>query len=167
MEVVGRGCTIRRPAGVALSAGRADACLAVDLCVVRAGPAVVGAALAGMPPPSSPAAPRPLRRGFLLGYLCGVLWYMGNCYWVRDTMLHYGDMPLFAPTLLLMGYSLVLGIYFGLFGFGVVLVRRATGSTRLALAFAPFLWARWSWPPRASPPSPGTSSATRKWITRW
>jgi apolipoprotein N-acyltransferase len=85
--------------------------------------------------------PRPLRRGFLIGYLCGVLWYMGNCYWVRDTMLRYGDMPPMAPTLLLIGYSMVLGLYFGLFGWGVVLVRRATGSTRLALAFAPVLWA--------------------------
>jgi len=85
-------------------------------------------------------SPRPLRRGFLIAYLCGVLWYMGNCYWVRDTMLHYGDMPLGAPTLLLIAYSLVLGLYFGLFGLGVVLARRATGSTRLALVFAPVLW---------------------------
>jgi apolipoprotein N-acyltransferase len=85
-------------------------------------------------------SPRPLRRGFLIAYLCGVLWYMGNCYWVRDAMLHYGDMPLGAPTLLLIGYSLVLGLYFGLFGLGVVLVRRATGSARLALAVAPVLW---------------------------
>jgi apolipoprotein N-acyltransferase len=90
--------------------------------------------------PDTVDAPRPLRRGFLLAYLCGVLWYMGNCYWVRDTMLHYGDMPLGAPTLLLIGYSMVLGLYFGLFGLGVVLVRRATGSTRLALAAAPVLW---------------------------
>jgi apolipoprotein N-acyltransferase len=84
--------------------------------------------------------PRPLRRGFLLGYLCGVLWYGGNCYWVRDVMLHYGDMPLAAPTLLLVGFSLYLGLYFGLFGMSLLLVRRATGSTRLALAAAPFLW---------------------------
>jgi apolipoprotein N-acyltransferase len=91
--------------------------------------------------PASLDAPRPLRRGFLLGYLCGVLWYIGNCYWVRDTMLRYGDMPPMAPTLLLIGYSLVLGIYFGLFSLGVVLVRRATGNTRWALVFAPFLWA--------------------------
>jgi apolipoprotein N-acyltransferase len=90
--------------------------------------------------PSSTDAPRPLRRGFLLGYLCGVLWYMGNCYWVRDTMLRYGDMPPMAPTLLLLGFSLVLGLYFGLFGLGLMLVRRATGSTKLALAAAPILW---------------------------
>ncbi len=82
----------------------------------------------------------PLRRAFLIAYLCGFLWYMGNCYWVRDTMSRYGDMPPFAPTLLLIGYSLVLGLYFGLFGLGLALVRRVTGSTRIALAFAPFLW---------------------------
>jgi apolipoprotein N-acyltransferase len=55
-------------------------------------------------------------------------------------MMRYGDMPPMAPTLLLLGYSLVLGLYFGLFGLFVVLVRRATDSTRLALAAAPILW---------------------------
>ena len=83
----------------------------------------------------------PLRRGFLVGYLCGFLWYMGNCYWIRNTMMRYGGMPLMAPTLLLIGFSLVLGLYFGLFGLGIVLVRRASGSVRWALAFAPVLWA--------------------------
>jgi apolipoprotein N-acyltransferase len=87
------------------------------------------------------APPRPLRHGFLLGYLCGFLWYMGNCYWVRDTMAKYGDLPAIVPVLLLIGYSLVLGLYFGLFGLGVALVRQASGSTRWALAAAPFLWA--------------------------
>src|ERR1035437_875922 len=91
--------------------------------------------------PSCVDGPRPLRRAFLLSYLCGVLWYIGNCYWVRDTMLRYGDLPAVVPALLLLGYSLVLGLYFGVFGLGVALVRRATGSTRLALAAAPILWA--------------------------
>jgi apolipoprotein N-acyltransferase len=81
-----------------------------------------------------------LRSSFFVAYLCGFLWYLGNCYWIRDTMSHYGDMPFLAPTLLLIGFSLVLGLYFGLFGLGLVLVRRATGSTRMTLAFAPFLW---------------------------
>jgi apolipoprotein N-acyltransferase len=90
--------------------------------------------------PDSVEARRPLRRGFLLAYLCGVLWYAGNCYWVRDVMSQYGDMPPLAPTLLLLGYSMVLGLYFGFFGLGVMLVRRASGSTRWALAAAPVLW---------------------------
>ncbi|HEY2467414.1 MAG TPA: apolipoprotein N-acyltransferase [Terracidiphilus sp.] len=90
--------------------------------------------------PASYACRHPLRRPFLLSYLCGVLWYMGNCYWVRNTMMQYGDMPFGAPTLLLIGFSLVLGLYFGLFGLGVILVRRATGKAGLALIAAPFLW---------------------------
>jgi apolipoprotein N-acyltransferase len=90
--------------------------------------------------PACVEQPRPLRRGFLLGYLCGVLWFGGNCYWVRDTMSHYGDMPPGAPTLLLAAFSLYLGLYFGLFGLCLVLVRRAMGSTRLTLIAAPFLW---------------------------
>lgn len=81
-----------------------------------------------------------MRRAFLVSYFCGVLWYAGNCYWIRDTMMHYGDMPPLAPELLTLGFSLVLGLYFGLFGMGVVLVRRATGSVRMALILAPFLW---------------------------
>jgi len=83
---------------------------------------------------------RPFRRAFLLGYLCGVLWYMGNCYWVRDTMLRYGDMPIGAPTLLLIAFSLVLGLYCGLLGLGLMLVRQATGRSLPALLAAPFLW---------------------------
>jgi apolipoprotein N-acyltransferase len=90
---------------------------------------------------STLASPRPLRRAFLLSYCCGFLWYMGNCYWVRDTMSRYGDMPALAPTLLLMGYSLVLGLYFGAFGVCVALLWRKTGSVRLALAAAPVFWA--------------------------
>jgi apolipoprotein N-acyltransferase len=84
--------------------------------------------------------PRSFRRAFLLAYVCGVLWYAGNCYWIYDTMHLHGDLPPVVSALLLVGYSLVLGLYFGLFGLGVLLVRRATGSTRLALAAAPILW---------------------------
>ena len=82
----------------------------------------------------------PLRRAFFVSYFCGVLWYVGNCYWIRDTMMAYGDMPPLAPELLTLGFSLVLGLYFGIFGLGLVLVRRATGSVRIALGVAPFLW---------------------------
>jgi apolipoprotein N-acyltransferase len=85
--------------------------------------------------------PRPLRRAFLLAYVCGVLWYIGNCYWIRDVMSQYGDMPALAPTLLLIGYSLVLGLYFGLFGLAIALLRKASGSTALALSAAPIFWA--------------------------
>ncbi len=90
--------------------------------------------------PTAVDHPRPLRRAFLTSYLCGFLWYMGNCYWIRDTMMKYGDMPAVAPVLLLIGFSLVLGLYFAVFGWALMLVRQATGSPRKALAAAPFLW---------------------------
>ncbi|MGB6695013.1 MAG: apolipoprotein N-acyltransferase, partial [Terracidiphilus sp.] len=83
---------------------------------------------------------RPLRSAFLLAYVCGVLWYIGNCYWIYDTMLIHGGLPPAVSALILLLFSLVLGLYFGLFGLGLALVRRATGSVRWALAFAPFLW---------------------------
>jgi apolipoprotein N-acyltransferase len=91
--------------------------------------------------PANSEQPRALRRSFLLAYVCGVLWYLGNCYWIRDTMRHYGEMPPLAPELLLLGFSLVLGLYFGLFGLSIALVQRASGSTRVALAAAPLFWA--------------------------
>jgi apolipoprotein N-acyltransferase len=83
---------------------------------------------------------KPLRRAFFISYLCGVLWYAGNCYWVRDVMLQYGDMPPLAPELLLLGFSLVLGTYFGLFGLAVALVRKATKNNAIALVAAPVFW---------------------------
>jgi len=84
--------------------------------------------------------PRPLRRAFLLAWVCGVLWYMGNCYWIYDTMLIHGGLPPAVSLMILVLFSLVLGLYFGLFGWGLQFVRRATGSVRWAVIFAPFLW---------------------------
>jgi apolipoprotein N-acyltransferase len=90
--------------------------------------------------PFAADAPKPLRRAFLLAYLCGVLWYCGNCYWIYATMRLHGGLPQAVSALLLVGYSMVLGLYFGAFGLCVALLRRVSGSTRLALAAAPVLW---------------------------
>lgn len=82
---------------------------------------------------------RPLRRAFLIAYVCGVLWYAGNCYWIYPTMKIHGDLPPAVSALLLLGFSLVLGLYFGLFGLGLAFVRRRLGAVA-ALIAAPFLW---------------------------
>ena len=83
--------------------------------------------------------PRRARRSFLLGYLCGVLWYAGNCYWIYDTMLIHGGLPPLVSALLLLGFSLVLGGYFGLFALCIDVVRKRLGLA-WALRAAPFLW---------------------------
>lgn len=80
------------------------------------------------------------RQGFLIGYLYGVAWLLLNCTWVRDTMMQYGDMPWGVPELLLLAFSLYLGIYSAIFGFLLVFVRESAGKERALLA-APLFWA--------------------------
>ena len=185
MEAVGRSGTFRSLARVAVSARRADGSLAIRLCVVCSGAAALGAAgdfqirrlqirrprirrLESRHESEAPIWGRhPLRRAFLISYFCGVLWYVGNCYWIRDTMMRYGDMPPLAPELLTLGFSLVLGLYFGLFGLGLVLVQpRHWLGAHGARRSRPFSGPASTWPPRASPAFHGTSLATRRSITR-
>ena len=82
-----------------------------------------------------PASPL---QGFLLGYLCGILWYAGNCYWVYNTMKQYGGIGTFGAAGLLLLFCLYLGLYHGAFGLITALVARR--SVRAALLAAPFAW---------------------------
>ncbi|HEY4052416.1 MAG TPA: apolipoprotein N-acyltransferase [Terriglobales bacterium] len=77
-------------------------------------------------------------QGFLLGYVCGILWYGGNCYWVYSTMKQYGGISAPGAAGLLFLFCLYLGLYHGLFGLLVATVARA--SERMALVASPFLW---------------------------
>ena len=77
-------------------------------------------------------------QGFALGYLCGILWYAGNCYWVYSTMKQYGGINAAGAVGLLLLFCLYLGLYHGLFGLLVSIISRT--SERAALVFAPFLW---------------------------
>jgi apolipoprotein N-acyltransferase len=79
-------------------------------------------------------------QGFLLGYACGVLWYLGTCYWVYDTMHQYGGLSAPIALLVLLLFALYLGLYHGLFGLIFSLLVGKKGSHRLALVAAPFLW---------------------------
>jgi len=78
--------------------------------------------------------------GFLLGYACGVLWYLGTCYWVYDTMHQYGGLSAPIALLVLLLFALYLGLYHGLFGLIFSLLVGKKGRHRLALVSAPFLW---------------------------
>jgi apolipoprotein N-acyltransferase len=87
------------------------------------------------------AHPRCLRRAALTGYLCGLFWYILNCYWIYRTMLLYGEsFPPIAAAGILVLFSAVLGLYFGLFGLILAFFRRRFGLVP-SLALAPFLWA--------------------------
>src|SRR5258708_2077794 len=77
-------------------------------------------------------------QGFLLGYLCGLLWYAGNCYWIFNTMKQYGGIGTAGAAGLLLLFCLYLGLYQALFGLLISFVARK--SVRAALVAAPFLW---------------------------
>src|SRR5215472_4747810 len=85
--------------------------------------------------------PFTLLQGFLLAWVCGVVWYIGTCYWVYPVMNGYGNLSVFAATLITMGYCLIMGMHHGTFGLLVVMmVRRASLGNRLPLFMAPFFW---------------------------
>jgi apolipoprotein N-acyltransferase len=86
-------------------------------------------------------------QGFVLGYLCGILWFAGTCYWIFDTMHRYGGMPLPAAALALTLFCMYVGLYHGMFGLLLALAAGSgskpaalAASIRRALVAAPFLW---------------------------
>jgi apolipoprotein N-acyltransferase len=83
---------------------------------------------------------RPLWRGFFTGWVFGVVWYGINCYWIYQTMYLYGGLPTPVAAGILLLFSLIMGLYYGLFGWLIVFTRDATGGVRVALFLTPFLW---------------------------
>jgi len=59
-----------------------------------------------------------------LAYLSGFLWYMGNCYWIYQTMHIYGEIPRVASVGILILFSLYVALYHALFGALVGLLRK-------------------------------------------
>ena len=87
----------------------------------------------------SEGKPLTLRQSAGLGYLCGVAWFAGNCYWIYQTMSLYGGLPGPVALGILLLFSLYLGLYFALFGLCFAALRRAQGRVA-ALCLSPFLW---------------------------
>src|ERR1700760_3156098 len=83
--------------------------------------------------------PLTLRQGAALGYICGFIWYLGNCYWIYQTMYLYGALakPIAAGILVL--FCLYLGLYHALFGTLIAAFRRRYGH-QAALLLVPFAW---------------------------
>jgi apolipoprotein N-acyltransferase len=83
----------------------------------------------------------PLTRmqGAILAYACGFVWYLGNCYWIYQTMYLYGGLsrPVAAGILIL--FCLYLGLYHALFGTLIATFHRRFGR-QSALLLVPFAW---------------------------
>jgi apolipoprotein N-acyltransferase len=78
-------------------------------------------------------------QGFLLAYVCGILWYAGSCYWVFDAMHRYGKLAIPVALLVQLAGCMYVGLYHGFFGLFVAVIG-GKGSPRRTLVFAPFVW---------------------------
>ena len=78
-------------------------------------------------------------QGFLLGYVCGIVWYAGTCYWIFATMRQFGGLSVPMALLVLFLFCCYLGLYHGFFGFFMSLLARPRDD-RQALVMAPLLW---------------------------
>ncbi|WP_212733235.1 apolipoprotein N-acyltransferase [Terriglobus roseus] len=79
-----------------------------------------------------------MRQAALVGYLNGVLWYLGTCYWIYFTMHQYGGMAVPVAMLVMLLFCMYLALYHALFAVLLHMVRRA--GAVYALMAAPFLW---------------------------
>jgi apolipoprotein N-acyltransferase len=80
-----------------------------------------------------------LLQGAFLGYIQGVLWYGGNCYWIYRTMHLYGGIPRLPSFGILLLFSLYLGLYTALFGLLVASLGYRYSRNQVLCA-TPFLW---------------------------
>ncbi|NUQ27667.1 MAG: apolipoprotein N-acyltransferase [Acidobacteriaceae bacterium] len=80
-----------------------------------------------------------MREFGVLGYGCGILWYLGSCYWVMPTMYLYGGMSKPAGFGILLLFALYLGLYHALFGVLIGFLRHFW-SAGYVLVASPFVW---------------------------
>ena len=83
--------------------------------------------------------PLTLRQGAVLGYTCGIVWYLGNCYWIYQTMYLYGGLAKPIALGILILFCLYLGLYHALFGTLIAAFHSRFGR-QSALLFVPFAW---------------------------
>lgn len=78
-------------------------------------------------------------QGFVLGYVAGIIWYAGTCYWIYSVMRHYGGVDTFSALGILFLFCLYLGLYHGAFGLLIGFLAR-NDSHRRVLVLAPVVW---------------------------
>ena len=115
------------------------------LCWVAIAPLLVGLLRARQPGTLQiragmkllPAGPG---QAFLLGYVCGILWYAGTCYWIYNVMHQYGGVNTPAAVGILILFCLYLALYHGVFGLVISLLAGQSPFSRRALLLSPIVW---------------------------
>ena len=77
-----------------------------------------------------------ITQGFILGFITGIVSYIGIIYWIAFVIINYGYLPLYLGIILMLLLACYLSVYIALFAGGIVYIR---GEISLYLA-APVLW---------------------------
>lgn len=81
---------------------------------------------------------RTLKHAFLTGYVCGIFFFAGSCYWFVTVMEFYGHLAPVLAYLALILFVLIDSTFIG--GLGIAIWWAGRKSPARALAAAPFLW---------------------------
>ena len=115
------------------------------LCWIAVAPLLI-ALLRARPPEtlqlreSAKLLPAKPRQAFVLGYVCGILWYASTCYWIYNTMRVYGGVDTLAALGILLLFCLYLALYHGLFGLVISLLAGDSPFSGRTLLLAPVVW---------------------------
>jgi apolipoprotein N-acyltransferase len=80
-----------------------------------------------------------IKKSFLLGLSCGLVYFTGSCFWIINTMTHYGGLPFWISVLLLLVLTLYMALYVAIFSAFFSFCLKKAGVFQ-ALLLSPFLW---------------------------
>jgi len=77
-------------------------------------------------------------KSFVLGWIFGICFFFGTCWWLTFAPITYGGVPTFIAYFLLFGATLIVGFFSAIFSTVFSFLLKRFGS--YAILFAPFLW---------------------------
>lgn len=77
-----------------------------------------------------------IKRALLLGFITGVVGYMGIIYWITYVVVNYGYLPLYLGVVIMLMLTCYLSIYTAIFAAGIFFFRQR----RALCLIAPSLW---------------------------
>jgi apolipoprotein N-acyltransferase len=79
-----------------------------------------------------------LKASFFLGFISGMVFFIGAIYWVFHSVYFYGNIPVIPSLFIVLLLCSYLGLYTGIFSWAFTFILRNTRFT--ALLIAPVLW---------------------------
>ncbi len=75
---------------------------------------------------------------FLLGWIWGITFFFGSCWWLTHSLINYGGIPTLIAYLLIFIGAIIVGVFIALFALLQAVLLNKFGEK--AMLLAPFLW---------------------------